>query len=85
MTNATPHRFDDANPDTWGRCHNLNRTEIRTEIIVNAHDALVAALENAASNAQWIIDWRSDDVPIDVQKVLIDIREKADAALEATK
>ena len=44
MTNATPHRFDDANPDTWCRCHNLNRTEIRTEIIVNAHDALVAAL-----------------------------------------
>jgi len=47
MTNATPHRFDDANPDTWCRCHNLNRTEIRTEIIVNSHDALVAALEQA--------------------------------------
>ena len=49
------------------------------------NDALVAALENAAGNAQWILDWRSDDVPLDAQKVLIDIREKADAALEAAK
>jgi len=52
---------------------------------VNSHDALVAALENAAGNAQWILDWRSDDVPIDAQKVLIDIQEKADAALEQVK